>query len=169
MRLIPRFSALTLIVCAACMIAMVRVDQSQAQSNLLDHLRDRLVMRLIETSRWHAATFAHDEAIAAANLALLLESDNPQLYLERGQRILLLYEWDRALADFNAALALAPSLADAYYYRGLLYASAPEGGDARALALADFRHYLALTPDGDLADAARRYAMQLEAQLEAGT
>lgn len=148
---------------ALCIIALLPIDQSQAQTGVLDTLRDRIVARLIETSRLHAATFAHDQAIAAVNLALLLDPDNPQLYIERGQRILLLYEWDRALTNFNTAVDLNPNLADAYYYRGLLYASAPEGGEARALALADFQHYLDLMPDGAHADAARHYVTQLEA------
>lgn len=163
MRLIQRFNLRVLIALAVCLIAVLHTGQSQAQLNPFDHLRDRIVAHLVETSRQHAANFAHDQAIAAANLALILDPVNPQLYIERGQRSLLLYEWDRALADFNTAVALAPDLADAYYYRGLLYASAPEGDAARALALADFRYYLDLAPDGAHATTARRYVTQLEA------
>ena len=167
MRPIPHFSARVLIALAAlCVIALLHVDQRRAQAGVLETLRDRVVSQLVEASRQYAAAFAHDEAIATIHLALLLDPDNPQLYIERGQRLLLLYEWDRALADFNSAITLDPDFADAYYYRGLLYASVPEGDTARALALADFHAYLNRTPNGARADAARRYVVQLEAQLE---
>ncbi|MEP7294418.1 MAG: tetratricopeptide repeat protein, partial [Chloroflexota bacterium] len=97
---------------------------------------------LVKRSQLYALAFRYDEAIADMDAALAPDSDNPLLYVERGQRILLLYEWDRALADFNHALELDSAYADAYYYRGVLYASVPEGVEARQLALEDFERYL---------------------------
>lgn len=91
----------------------------------------------------------------------------PDLYSERGQRYALVYQWDNALADFNHALELDPNYLDAYYYRGVLYASVPEGIEARRLALADFQRYLELAPDGQHADDAERYLSDIQAQLDA--
>jgi regulator of sirC expression with transglutaminase-like and TPR domain len=89
------------------------------------------------------------------------------MYVERGQRIILTYEWDRALADYNRALEIDPNYANAYYYRGILYASVPEGINARQSALADFQRYLDLAPDGEHATDAARYITELQAQLDA--
>ncbi|MFQ3566478.1 MAG: tetratricopeptide repeat protein [Aggregatilineales bacterium] len=122
---------------------------------------------LIALSRDHAAHHRHDEAIAAIDEALQLQPNDPMLYLERGQRIMLIYEWDRALADYNRAIALAPELPEAYYYRALLYASVPEGLDARRAAIADFERYLTLAPEGEFAQAAAHSHVELAALLEA--
>jgi tetratricopeptide (TPR) repeat protein len=118
-------------------------------------------------ARLNALAFRFDEAIADMDAAIALEPDSPALYVERGQRILLTYEWDRALADYNHALELEPNYADACYYRGILYASVPEGIDARRLALADFQRYLELAPDGQHSADAERYASEIRAQLDA--
>jgi tetratricopeptide (TPR) repeat protein len=121
---------------------------------------------VVRLSRGYAGQFQHDESIALMSLAIALDRESPQLHVERGQRIMLLYEWDRALADFNRALALDPTCADAYYYRGVLYASVPEGDSARRLALADFRRSLDLAPDGLHAEDAARAIELLAAQLQ---
>ncbi len=118
-------------------------------------------------SQLYALAFRYDEAIADMDAAIALESDDPALYVERGQRIILLYEWDRALADYNRALELDPLYADAYYYRGILYASVPEGIDARRNALADFERYLDFAPNGPRAADAARYRAEIQAQLSA--
>ncbi len=65
------------------------------------------------------------------NLRLALQQHDPadplsdqllaELYLLRGNHRLYLYEWDAALADYNAALALEHVPARGYYFRGLLY------------------------------------------------
>lgn len=125
------------------------------------------VEALINLSRDHAAHHRHDEAIAAIDEALRLQPNDPMLYLERGQRIMLIYEWDRALADYDRAIALAPDLPEAYYYRALLYASVPEGLDARRAAIADLERYLTLAPEGEFAQAAARSHAELTALLEA--
>ncbi len=112
-----------------------------------------------------------EQHAAAANsftLALAFDPDNPRLYLQRGRTWLALYEWDRALADHNRALALLPDWDEAYFYRGLLYASVLQtGSQLHREALADFRRYLELSPDGRHAAAAARYLQDLEAALEA--
>ena len=104
--------------------------------------------QLIASSRQNAAQSRIDDAIADMDAAIALAPDDPALYVERGQRIILLYEWDRALADYDYELQLDPAYADAYFYRGVLYASVPAAGEARAQAIADFTQYLTLAPDG---------------------
>lgn len=110
---------------------------------------------LIAQSRQLAAESRIDDAIADMDSAIALAPDDPALYVERGQRIILLFEWDRALADYDRALELDPTYADAYFYRGVLYASVPEAGNARAQAVADFEQYLTLAPNGSHADEAQ--------------
>jgi len=122
---------------------------------------------LIAISRDRAAHHRYDEAIDAIDEALRLQPNDPLLYLERGQRIMLIYEWDRALADYDRAIALAPDLPEAYYYRALLYASVPEGLEARRAAAADLERYLTLAPEGEFAQAAARRHAELMALLEA--
>ena len=56
--------------------------------------------------------------------------------------------------------------ANAYYYRGILYASVPEAVEARQLALADFQRYLELAPNGQHAASAAENITALQAQLE---
>ncbi len=100
-----------------------------------------------------------DAAIASA-------PDDPALYVERGRLQLLVYEWDRALADFDRALALDPNAAEAYYQRGLLYASAPDGSnDTRLRAIDDFRRFLDLAPEDARRTRATDHIRRLEAAL----
>lgn len=80
---------------------------------------------------------------------------------------MLLYKWDRALADFNYVINQNSTYADAYYFRGVLYASVPEGVEARQLAIADFQRYLELAPDGQHAGSAAENIASLQAQLDA--
>jgi tetratricopeptide (TPR) repeat protein len=107
---------------------------------------------------------APDDAIAALDADIARAPLEPLWYVERGRLLTQIYEWDRALADYNRALELDAAYADAYYWRGLLYASAPSG-DARPLALADFGRYLALMPGGEYAERAAAYARLLQAAL----
>lgn len=110
----------------------------------------------------------YDAAIADLNVALARAPNSPDLLSLRGQMHLALYQWDRALADFNAALDLAPASAEVYYHRALLYYSVLQTGqELRAEALADFRRYLALAPDGPFAERAAEYARRIEAELAA--
>ncbi len=91
-----------------------------------------------------------------------------ELYTLRGQMYLNLYEWDQSLEDYNTALELNPDYAEAYFQRGVLYYSILQTGqELREEALADFRHYLDLVPDGPYAEQAERYAETIEAELAA--
>ena len=81
---------------------------------------------------------------------------------------LLLYEWDEVLDDYNRAMELDPTYPDAYFYRGVLYYSVLQAGLTwREEALADFEQYLALAPEGDLAEEARDYADTIRIELTA--
>lgn len=126
-------------------------------------MRQPSVGDLVAQSRALAQAGEVDAAIRAIDAALVAEPDNPQLHVERGQRILLLFEWDRARTDFDRALELDPAYADGYFYRGVLFASVPDAR-ARPDAIADFEVYLRLAPDGDHADEARRFITQLTPQ-----
>ncbi|MCA9906126.1 MAG: tetratricopeptide repeat protein [Anaerolineae bacterium] len=98
--------------------------------------------------------------------AIVGAPDDPALYIERGRLLLLVYEWDRALADFNRALELDPDDAEAYYQRGLLYASAPDGTNAtRQQAIDDFRRFLDLAPEDARRARAAEHIRRLEAAL----
>ncbi len=141
-------------------------DALELMGRLLEDTPDPLYV-LTHRSQLYALALRYDEAIADMDAAIAMKPNDPALYVERGQRILLLYQWDRALADYNHALELDPDYADAYYYRGILYASVPEGINARRNALADFRHYLELTPAGDHAEDAARYISEIQAQFDA--
>lgn len=136
------------------------ISSAQSRSDIEGEI-DALVVR----SQLYALAFRYGEAIADMDAAIALDPNNPALYVERGQRNILTYEWDRALADYNHALELDSTYVDAYYYRGVLYASIPEGIDARQLALDDFQRYLDLAPDGQHADDAERHLTEIQAQL----
>ena len=108
----------------------------------------------------------YDAAIADLNTAIDLAPDSPGLYLRRGQMYLGLYEWDQSLQDYNRAIELAPAYADAYFNRGVLYYSILQTGQAlREDALADFRQYLELAPDGEHTGQAAEYVAKIEAEL----
>jgi tetratricopeptide (TPR) repeat protein len=116
----------------------------------------------------YALVYRYDDAIADLNTAIELDPYDPELYVLRGQIYLYLYEWDSSLAEYNRVIERYHNYADAYFYRGVLYYSILQTGvELRAEALADFRHYLELAPDGDHAADAARYIEQIETELEA--
>lgn len=121
-----------------------------------------VVEALTLSSRIYARDFQFDRAIQDMNQAIELMPDNPGLYVERGQRILLIYEWDRVLADYNTAIALDPAYADAYFHRGVLfYTQGP-----REQAVPDFERYLDLAPDGQYAAQAADFIADIAVELE---
>ncbi len=123
---------------------------------------------LSKRAQFNALISNHNAAIDDMNTAIALTPHEPDLYILRGQIYLNLYEWDKSLEDFNTAIELAPDYAEAYFQRGVLYYSILQTGqELREEALADFRHYLELAPDGPYAVQARDYADKIEAELAA--
>lgn len=84
-------------------------------------------------------------------------------YKQRGDIIMLIYEWNRALDDYNMAIELDPDYAEAYYRRGILYYTMVE----RENAIADFETYLELAPEGQFVDSAEQYIEDIQTELEA--
>jgi len=119
-----------------------------------------------QRAQFHALVSNYSAAIADLDAALSRAPDSAALLTLRGQMRLALYEWDSALADFNAALRADRAYADAWFQRGLLHYSVLQTGqELRAAALADFRCYLELSPNGPYAAQASRYAALIEAEL----
>ncbi|MGQ9888980.1 MAG: hypothetical protein ACUVSX_10895 [Aggregatilineales bacterium] len=119
-----------------------------------------------QRAQFHALASNYSAAIADLDAALNRAPGNAALLTLRGQMRLAQYEWDSALADFNAALRADRAYADAWFQRGLLHYSVLQTGqELRAAALADFRCYLELAPDGPHATQASRYATLIEAEL----
>ena len=125
-------------------------------------------------SELHALAFQYDQAIADLNLAIqycmtttrVTPAFCASFYVLRGQTYILLYQWDNVLADYNKAIELDSTYADAYFYRAVLkYSVLQTGASLYPEALADFQHYLDLTPDGSHAADATRYATDIQTQL----
>lgn len=119
----------------------------------------------------YALGFQYDNAIANVSEALQLATDAAldahtlaMLHKQRADHIFLIYEWDRVLQDYDRALTLSPTYAEAYYARGVLYYT--QGPRPRALA--DFTRYLALSaPHAPERASAQRYIESIRAELAA--
>lgn len=81
----------------------------------------------------------------------------------RGQTVMFLYEWDRALGDFDRAIAIDPAYAEAYYQRGILHYTMA----ARESALADFEQVLLLQPASPYANTIKRYIESIQSEIDA--
>lgn len=126
---------------------------------------DRSARAYAQRAQFYTLVSNYDAGIADLNAALSCAPNNAALLTLRGQMHLALYEWDRALADLNAALRVDRTYAEAWFQRGLLRYSVLQTGQALyAAALADFRCYLALAPDGPYAAQAAHYAALIEAE-----
>jgi len=145
---------------------------------LYDPIRNfgSLEILLKKQAQLHVLAFKYDDAINDLNLLITYCLSAPGItqdycsryYTLRGQTYLLLYEWDKVAADYDKALELDPTYADAYFYRGVLYYSILQTGQAMYTdALADFRRYLELAPDGEHAADATRYATDIQTQINA--
>ncbi len=128
------------------------------------------ITALSQRAHLHALTFAFDPAIADASAAIELAELTDQgderlarLYKQRGDHIFLIYEWNRVLADYDTAVELDATYADAYFARGVLYYT--QG--PRSLALPDFEQFLALAPQGAKAQAAADYIESIQVELDA--
>ena len=100
------------------------------------------------------------------NSAIELIDYNPWLaeaHKQRGDIIMLIYEWNRALEDYNKAIELNPEYAEAYYQRGILHYTMVE----REKAIADFEVYLEILPEGEFANSARDYIKSIQIELDA--
>jgi tetratricopeptide (TPR) repeat protein len=129
---------------------------------------ERISQALANRAQLYNLAFGYDDAVKDLTTAIDLSPANPVLYTLRGQTYLLLYQWDNVLADYNKAIELDPTYADAYYFRGVLYYSILQTGQAMYNdALADFKHYLEIAPNGEHAADATRYAADIQTQINA--
>lgn len=120
--------------------------------------------------REYARDFKVEDALRTAQDALDIVKNGgypdeyvAKFYLLRGQMWLLVYEWDFALSDYDAAVELAPEYPEAYYLRGVFYATRTE----LDLAIADFERVVTLDPDGRYAAQSRGAIEDLTRQKEA--
>ena len=106
-----------------------------------------LSFRPMNAGAWHNRARAKfgagdvDGAIADVTRAIRIMPRNDQSYIVRAKFYRLKTQWDLALADNNAALALKPD-AEAYLQRGLTY----EGKGDAAAAAADYAQALSINP-----------------------
>lgn len=122
---------------------------------------------LEQRARLHALSSDYDTALDLMDAAIAADGDSAPLYTLRGQFALALYEWGRALADYNRALTLDADYAPAHYHRGILHYSILQTGLLREAALADFERYLDLDPAGNYATQAAAYVQSIRAELAA--
>ena len=170
-----KYSLVTLLVLTLLLALFVHSRSGDAPITPEDLTRVALTIDdHTQRARQHALDSQADAAIAELDRAIdqaeryaVPPLERARLYTLRGQMVLLLYEWNRVLDDYNTALELAPDYAEAYFYRGILYYSAMPGGLNREDALADFQHYLSLEPDGPHAADAARHAQSIRLELEA--
>lgn len=83
-------------------------------------------------------------------------------YKQRGDIVMLIYEWNRALEDYNKAIELDPAYAEAYYRRGILFYTMIE----RENAIQDFEMYLEIEPDGEFSETAIQYIETIQMELD---
>lgn len=100
------------------------------------------------------------QAVSDCDHAVMKEPTNPRALTTRGSVWLVAGEAKRALQDFEAALALAPTAVH-FYNRGLAHAKA---GEARA-AIADYTEAIRLDPELAVAFHNRGYEYELQNNL----
>jgi len=92
---------------------------------------------LVETRRLLARAYGGarrwQEAVGELDTAIRLVPDDPGLFFERGNAQLELGHTDRAIADYAAALRLAPRAAVAHYNLGIAYARRGDADSARGI------------------------------------
>lgn len=84
----------------------------------------------------------YDQALADFNAAIKLKSDNPHIYVNRGNIWRLKGESAKALADLNRAIQLDQSSANAFHIRGLIQYESQEAQKA----ITDFSEAIRLNP-----------------------
>jgi len=139
--------------------AYIGNDSLSAQSEAV--LRSRYGYALLQTNQFDAALAAIDEAIT-------LQPNDPSLHVLRGQASIALFEWDNAFTDYSTAIEIDGTYPTPYYFRGVLHYSILQSGlTTRDEALADFRQYLHMAPNGIYADDAAAYVESIQEELDA--
>jgi len=82
------------------------------------------------------------------------------MLLNQGIRFYNNQKLDQALDNFDRVVRQDPSMADAYYYRGLVYLNKSDNEKA----IADFKKLLELAPDGQYSSDAKQFLEYLESQ-----
>jgi len=146
-------------------------DQLEKEIYSYDYpLSKALIIYFQSRARLYALTFDYTSAIADIDFAIneaksygLDIKSMSRLFKQRGDIIMLIYEWNRALEDYNTAIELAPDYAEAYYRRGILLYTMVE----RENAITDFETYLELDQDGQFAESANEYIESIQIELSA--
>ncbi len=81
----------------------------------------RSVAQHVQSAEAHLVDGDPHTALADLDLAFLIGQDDPVVRLLRGRTLSMLGRGDAALAELNAALALDPTMADAWLERGTLH------------------------------------------------
>jgi tetratricopeptide (TPR) repeat protein len=96
-------------------------------------------------------TGQRSQAVAVYASALTYGDEEP-FHLERGQCLFRMHDYADALRDLDAAVAMAPTDAKAYLWRGMVRESLMRSNPSlSAGALSDFQHAVLLDPSDDLA------------------
>lgn len=132
-------------------------------------LLDRLVFfegsakNISYRARLYALAFEYELALTDINRAIMLQPNDPLLYILRGDIRMLMYEWDRAMGDYNIAISLDPTCAQAYFARGVLFYTQAN----RIAALSDFERYLQLaSPLAPHIALAQHYITNIQIELD---
>jgi tetratricopeptide (TPR) repeat protein len=151
--------------------ALVQVGESQRALEIMTegvNSGEYTSQILIDRAQIYALAFNYTSAIQDMDSAInLLQYDIDtklsKAYKQRGDIIMLIYEWNSALEDYNTAIELDPDYAEAYYRRGILLYTMVEREDA----IADFETYLELDFDGQFAESATEYIENIQTELGA--
>ena len=100
-------AAVTLVVSLALVLTFSACESNGPQSPSGDFLD------LIRQANQLYEAGEYNDAIAAASRAIQLSPDNPMGYLARGNAYRGNKDYDRAIADFDAAIAIAPTFGNA--------------------------------------------------------
>ena len=101
-----------------------------------------------------------DEAQAYLDRIPETEALPADMLLNQGIRFYNNGSMDEALENFDRVIQQDPSIADAYYYRGLVHL----GKEQNAQAKADFQKHLELAPDSQYAGDVKQFLEYLESQ-----
>ena len=98
---------------------------------------------LLKQAEKHLRLVEFNQAIVAYDQALALDPNNVNVMVERGLAHSMTGDLKSALQDYGKAIGINPALAEAYHYRGRVYAQDPGTLDQ---AIADFTKALELDP-----------------------